>query len=488
MQRLLAFGRPLLMAMLAVVLSFICSLWVSQRDLAGVEGEVRAIASNAQPSILHLDDARSHLEHAGDYAVQYVDALRANAPSSRDQALLARRELDRARNELDRALDAYVKTPFFPGEEKRYREVADALVPVDQSFGVVLDRASAADISAANAELVERLRPGIERVDALFDQLITFDNERAQTSLAAIRGSRRLASTMSLVLGSISFVVSCGATALALTAMQREAARRELLEAERAKRAATEAELRTRDDFLSLAAHTLRTPLTALQLSLQSGCRALSSPSAMLSRAEKQGRRLSGLVEELIEVSQIHLGDVTPARRDVDLAAVVREVVDARAVDAQSARCEVRILGAPSVVGYWDPGQIAHVLSNLLSNAFRFGRGAPIEISIERHETAARVDVRDYGIGIPRARLPFVFDLFGSAVVSRGYGGLGVGLFVARGLVRAHGGSIDVQSTEGGGATFTVDLPLAATPQPGPLDGEETRSATGVESLSKSPA
>jgi signal transduction histidine kinase len=483
MEKLLAFGRPLLIAMLAVVLSFLFSLWVSRRDLSDIEGEVYALGSNAEPSILHLDDVRSRLEHEGIYAVEYAEALRANpstAESARDRIFLARRE-------LDRDIDAYVKLPFFPGEKKRFQEIADALVPVDQSIGVILDRASAGDLPAANLEIAERLRPRIERADALLDELITFDNERAQAGLAAIRRSRGLANATALVLGSLSFVVSCSATALALMAMQREASRRETLEAERVRRAATEAELRTRDDFLSLAAHELRTPLTALQLSLQSACRTLPDPPHSLTKAQAQGRRLSELVEELLEVSRIHLGQVTLARRDVDLSAVVRDVVAARAADAQSARCEVRILSAPPVVGFWDPEQIAHALSNLLSKAFRFGAGAPIEISVEQHDSTARLVVRDHGIGIPRARLPFVFELFGESA-ARCYGGLGVGLFVARALVRAHVGSIDVQSSEGTGTTFTIDLPLAATPPPSAPGGEEPRSAIGIEHIARSPA
>jgi signal transduction histidine kinase len=233
-----------------------------------------------------------------------------------------------------------------------------------------------------------------------------------------------------------------------------------MLEAERAKRAATEAELRTRDDFLSLAAHELRTPLTALQLNLQSLGRSMRDPPDLVSKAAAQGHRLSELVEELIEVSQIHLGHVKLVRRAVDLSAVVREVVTERSPDANKVECELRIVAPSSIVGRWDPAQLAHVLDNLLSNAFRFGAGAPVEISVERHDSKARLVVHDHGIGIPRARLPFVFDLFEHAAPSRNYGGLGMGLFVARALVRAHGGSIDVESAEGAGSTFTVDLPL----------------------------
>jgi signal transduction histidine kinase len=457
MDRLLAFGRPLLFAMLAVVASFVFTLWASQRDLAGIEDEVTTIATNAQPSMLHLDDARSHLEHAGNFVAEYVEARSGNlatAPSSREQVLLARRELDRAMN-------SYLALPFYPGEKERYDELRNALIPIDASIGVALDRADAGDFAAANAEIVERLRPGIERADVLLDALIRFDSDRAQAGLASIRRSRKSANLWALAMGSLSLLVSCGATALALVAVHRESTRRETLEAERAKRAATEAELHTRDDFLSLAAHELRTPLTALQLSMQSAERVPSS-SDLMSKAASQVRRLSELVEELVEVSQIHLGHLILVRRDVDLSALVRDVVAERSAEARSARCDVRVVADWSVVGRWDRAQIAHVLSNLLSNAFRFGAGGPVEISVDRHDSMARIVVRDHGVGIPRARLPFVFDLFEHAAPSRNYGGLGMGLFVARAVVRAHGGTIDVVSTEGVGSTFTNDLPLEA--------------------------
>jgi signal transduction histidine kinase len=456
MDRLLAFGRPLLFAMLAVVASFVFSLWASQRDLAGIEDEVTSIASNSEPSIMHLDNARSYLEHAGVYVVEYVESRSGNlstAPSSREQLFLAR-------HDLDRAIHAYLAIPFFPGEQERYEELHRALIPVDESIGVVLDRAQASDFAAANTEIAQKLRPGIERADELLDGLIRFDSERTQASLASIRRTREMANIWALGLGTLSLLVSCGATGLALVAVQREAARRETLEAERAKHAATEAELRTRDDFLSLAAHELRTPLTALQLSVQSVARSMPNPPDLISKAATQLRRLSELVEELIEVSQIHLGHLTLVRREVDLPALVREVVAERSADAKGARCEVRVTATQSIVGHWDRAQIAHVLSNLLSNAFRFGGGAPIEISVESRDSTARLVVRDQGIGIPRARLPFVFDLFEHAAPSRNYGGLGMGLFVARAVVRAHGGSIEAVSAEGVGSTFTIDLPL----------------------------
>jgi signal transduction histidine kinase len=457
MERLLALGRPLVVAMLAVIASFVFSLWASHRDLRGIEDEVYAIATNAEPSIVHLDNARTELEHESIYVDEYVDALSASlatAPTLKETVLLARRQ-------LDRAVDAYANLPFFPGEEERFRELRDALDVVNQSIGVVLDRASAHDFSAALAEVSEKLRPSVDRADELIGGLIDFDNRLAQERLASIRSSRQRGATAAIVLGGASLALSVFASALAIAAISREASRREMLEAERAKLATAEEELRSRADFLSLAAHELRTPLTSLQLGLQSLGRPAKNPAELLSTTKRQARRLSDLVEELVNVSQIHLGRVRLTPSDVDLPALVREIVASRGVETAQAKTTVEISGAPSLVGHWDRAQLAHVVSNLLSNALKFGPGAPIEISVERHDSTASLVVRDHGIGIPPSRLPFVFDLFERAAPAQNYGGLGLGLYVVRGLVEAQGGWIHVESEQGVGSTFSVELPLA---------------------------
>lgn len=117
------------------------------------------------------------------------------------------------------------------------------------------------------------------------------------------------------------------------------------------------------------------------------------------------------------------------------------------------------------MIGVWDPLRLDQILTNLLSNALKFGGGKPIDVTVEGNETAVRLIVADRGIGISKEKIPLVFNRFERAVPGRKYGGLGLGLYIARQMVRAHGGSIEVESEPGQGATFVVKLPRRP-PQP----------------------
>lgn len=230
--------------------------------------------------------------------------------------------------------------------------------------------------------------------------------------------------------------------------------------------------IRARDEFLLVASHELRNPLAALQLSIQ-GLRQTAcgnSPGRQaraLDLAERQTARLAALLDELLSVSRIEAGGLLLAPEQVE----VREVVDttARALTSALARagCELRV-HAPDqpVEGRWDPLRLGQVLTNLLRNAIKFGAGKPIDVTISPERERVRLQVQDKGIGIAPERLPFVFGRFERAVSSREYGGLGLGLYLVRRIVEAHGGRVDVTSEPGAGSLFTVDLPYAVPVQP----------------------
>lgn len=231
--------------------------------------------------------------------------------------------------------------------------------------------------------------------------------------------------------------------------------------------------IRARDEFLSIASHELKTPVTSMTLRVQQLGRTLARQesgqipaekvAAMLDVFSDQLRRLSHLVDHLLDVSRVNESRVDLRREDVDLAAVARDVTGHLRGQMGRAGCAFELLAPAPVPGRWDRLRVEQVMINLLTNAMKYGAGAPIRMEVARVGDGARIRVQDHGVGIPLAAQARIFDRFERAA-SRNYGGLGLGLFITRRLVEAHGGTIRVESRPGQGATFTVDLP----PEPRP--------------------
>ncbi|WP_437552095.1 AAA family ATPase [Sorangium sp. So ce367] len=226
-----------------------------------------------------------------------------------------------------------------------------------------------------------------------------------------------------------------------------------------------------RDEFLVVASHELKTPLTSLQMQAQSFERLLRRRSladvpperieAMFRILGRQTSRLGRLIDELLDVTRMNAGRLTLRRAPVDLAALVGEVVERMRPQLADARCPTQLdLGAP-VVGHWDADRLEQVVVNLLSNAMKYGAGRPIHIGVRRQADRALLVVRDEGIGLAEADQGRIFERFERAVSVRNFGGLGLGLYIARSIVASHGGSIRVESKPGAGATFVVALPLS---------------------------
>ena len=219
-----------------------------------------------------------------------------------------------------------------------------------------------------------------------------------------------------------------------------------------------------RDEFLSVASHELRTPLTSMLLTVQ-GLERVVQRSEDERLREKTGRvahqlgRLIKLVDSLLDVSRIAAGRMELSTEEFDLSALAREVA-ARFMETARVNGSALEVRAPDrLVGVWDPMRVDQVLTNLLSNAVKFGAGKPIELAVQGDDAAVKLVVADRGIGISKEKIALVFDRFERAVPVRKYGGLGLGLYIARQLVEAHGGRIEVQSEPGQGATFIVHLP-----------------------------
>ncbi|MFP2932793.1 ATP-binding protein [Pyxidicoccus sp. 3LG] len=254
------------------------------------------------------------------------------------------------------------------------------------------------------------------------------------------------------------------------TLREREQESRFLAEAnDRLYQASREA-VRLRDEFISVASHELRTPLTPITLKVQALRRhARSAPAGslpvdkvepVLEAVSLQVKRLTRLVDDLLEVSRISAGHLEVHPEPMELTALLREVTTSLEPECTRAGCRL-VLHAPlAVTGHWDRPRLEQVLNNLLSNALKYGAGRPIHVRAEAVGRDAVITVRDEGIGITPEALPRVFGKFERAVSERHYGGLGLGLFIARQLVEAHGGTIRVESQPGQGACFEVVLPL----------------------------
>jgi predicted ATPase/signal transduction histidine kinase/tRNA A-37 threonylcarbamoyl transferase component Bud32 len=221
-----------------------------------------------------------------------------------------------------------------------------------------------------------------------------------------------------------------------------------------------------RDEFLTVASHELRTPLTPLKLQLQSLQAILleqhsDALAGRLGTAVRQVDRLAALVTDLLNVDQIGSGRLTLRREPMDLVALVRGVVSDWQTVLSRSGCTVELHADDPVSGSWDPLRIEQLVSILLSNAMKFGTGKPIVVNIGVTATGARLSVRDFGIGIAPEDRERIFERFERAVPVSRYGGLGLGLYIARQIVLAHHGSIRVGDDEAAGAELIVELPLA---------------------------
>lgn len=227
--------------------------------------------------------------------------------------------------------------------------------------------------------------------------------------------------------------------------------------------------VRMRDDFMSMVSHELRTPLNTLYLQAQLRRKALEAGRfdaaalrKIVERDERQIRSMIRLIDDMLDVSRLRTGRLAVVPAPCDLAALVARVVDAFGEQAAASNSPLTLQAPPQLPVRCDEFRIEQVLSNLLTNAFRYGGGKPVQVRLAQDGDCAVLAVTDHGMGIAPEHHQRIFEQFERAEGAQQAPGLGLGLFIARQIVRAHGGRIELRSAPGEGSTFTLVLPLAA--------------------------
>jgi PAS domain S-box-containing protein len=251
---------------------------------------------------------------------------------------------------------------------------------------------------------------------------------------------------------------------LLLFSVVRDISERKQLENERDELlAATQRALALRDEFLMIASHELRTPVTNFILQLELLQRSLLREASHAQNLEaaalslRESRRLAALIDTLLDAHR-GKGAITLKRCAFDLAELARDVI--QRMDGFATRAGSTMESElHTVIGHWDRLRIDQVLTNIVHNAIKYGRGRPVRVAVTKHASAALIEVIDSGLGIAAESTHRVFEKFERAVPAS-YGGLGLGLYIARQIVDAHDGSVEIVSSAGQGTHVRVLLPF----------------------------
>jgi len=440
-----------------------------------------------------LVGAATRVAAALDRATRFERAERARADSDafRIQAKIEIRERERAEAALResearyRALAARTTRLYTlsAGLSEAVTLAAVARVIVNQGKVVVGASAGSVALLGEEAEFetlyAEEYPRELAEASQRFPAEPGFCATAAVASMAADGGFASVAALPLLVEGSPIGVLSFHFTVpvnfddsyrALLTSVAHHAAqaidRARLYEGAQRAQADAEAANRSKDDFLSIVSHELRTPLSAVlgwATMLRGHVLDESRRAGAIEAIHRNATRQARLIDELLDVSRIVAGRAPLDLQEVDLAANVRGAIETIMPLAEAKGLTMEVAPLPEVLVVADPHRLEQVFVNLLGNAVKFTpSGGTVAVDIRRADRAIDVCVRDTGRGIDAGFLPHVFERFRQAdgAVTRTVGGLGLGLFIARRLVEAHGGHIRVESEgENRGATFTVSLP-----------------------------
>jgi diguanylate cyclase len=226
--------------------------------------------------------------------------------------------------------------------------------------------------------------------------------------------------------------------------------------------------IRARDEFMSVASHELKTPLTSIKLqnemilrNVQKDMTDITKIIRMLESTDKNLNRISRLVDDMLDISRFSTGHISLQKEKFDLSLLTMEVIEKLKPLCQNAGCEVILKDHKEVLGLWDRFRIEQVITNLLTNATKYAAGKPIHISLSSNAKNAVLKVKDFGRGIDPQDHERIFNRFERADLTENLRGMGLGLFIVREIINMHQGDVKITSKLEEGAEFSVELPLA---------------------------
>lgn len=264
---------------------------------------------------------------------------------------------------------------------------------------------------------------------------------------------------------------------------KRENQLKQIIQSERKAKEQAQEAIRSRDEFLSIATHELKTPLTTITLRIQSTLDSILNQSlasfsgeklvSSLNVAHDQTKRLQSLIKDLLNFSLITTGKLDLQLKEEDLTSLIKSATDRFADHLVIAGCNLKLEPEEEIKGLWDQVRIDQAISNLLTNAIKYGEGKPIEIKVKKDGDKAKITFVDHGIGIDPSVQKSIFERFKRGTTDGKFQGLGVGLFIVKQIVEAHGGKIYVKSRLGVGSQFTIELPIRKHTELIPISKQE---------------
>jgi signal transduction histidine kinase len=441
--------RPILVAIFAVVASFLASTVLTESRAAGIDAAAVSIAENAGPSIEHLAAARADLRRLQALLADYVNRAVLGRPGDL-------RNLTAARANVTRDIEAYLVLPVYPGERDLWQTVSTELDGLDRLSGQVLALVSEGHAAQANEIADRELRAAFDRTSDAIMASIDFNGRQTRSLASVIEEHRGRARRVTLMLDalSISLAVIAGGVAIAFIR------RHERLLSDHTQLIERRAD--ELDRFAARVAHDISGPLGTVVLANRVVARKLADdPEAQrtISRGERAAHRVRRIVDGLLDFAR------AGAQPEPGLRAEVKPVIEDIAIElapiAQAVDAELRVEPfAPCEVAA-SPGALTSLASNLMRNAIKYLGEAAVRrvvVRVLEADGMVRVEVEDTGPGVPPALEGSVFQPYvrGSGT---GEPGLGLGLATVKSLAEAHGGHVGLRTAVGRGSVFWFELP-----------------------------